>query len=553
MAQDNQSSGFNVEDFLKEQCSVPHPKTLKEPGTMLVILVTGALGAIIGMELMVNVGISANTSIIGALIAVMVGFIPLKAMHGFRNIHRQNLVETSISAATFTAGNVFMLSLGTIWIFGNNSLMLPMIIGCVLGVCVDISVMYWLYDTPAFPANNTWPVGVATAETIISASQGGKRAFLLVGSAIVGAVGQFFKIPMDIFGVCWIGNIWALLMFGIGLLTAGYSNKMFGFRLGDLYIPQGIMIGAGIVALIQLGVVLFKKTKAAKTDGTAKEKDTYIPTKDAKQTGAALQRGAVLFVAGALIMAVVAGLWTQMSVPQFIWWIIFAGLTSVVAELLIGTAAMHAGWFPAMAVSLIFLILGILMKFPPVALALLIGYKVCTGPAFADMGYDLKTGWILRMKGTNVEYELEGRKQQFHAEFIGVIIGIVIALFSFRYYFAQNLIPPAAKVYATTIQAGTSPEILKNLFLWALVGAAVQAIGGTKRQIGVLLATGLLIGSPYGGIAALVSIAIRFTLQKIFGKKIETTLSIAAAGFIAGSSVFSFVNGTIGTIRKKMA
>jgi uncharacterized oligopeptide transporter (OPT) family protein len=168
------------------------------------------------------------------------------------------------------------------------------------------------------------------------------------------------------------------------------------------------------------------------------------------------------------------------------------------------------------------------------------------------MGYDLKTGWILRMKGANVAYEIEGRKQQFRAEFVGVVIGIVIALFSFRYYFTQNLIPPAAKVYAATIQAGTSPEILKNLFIWALVGALIQAIGGTKRQIGVLFATGLLIGSPFGGIAALVSIAIRFTLERIFGKKIETTLSIAAAGFIAGSSVFSFVNGTIGTLKKKI-
>jgi uncharacterized oligopeptide transporter (OPT) family protein len=550
MANEKQTDSLDVNAFLKEQCSVPHPKTLTEPGTIIVILLTGILGAIIGMELMVNVGISANTSIIGALIAVMVGFIPLKVLKGFQNIHRQNLVETSISGATFTAGNVFMLALGTIWIFGNNALMLPMIIGCIIGVCVDIAVMYWLFDTPAFPANGTWPVGVATAETIITASRGGKRALLLVGSAVVGAIGQFLKIPMDIFGVCWIGNIWALLMFGIGLLFSGYSNQLIGIKLSDFYIPHGIMIGAGIVALIQLGVLLFKKTQ--KEASEKEEVEVYIPTKDAKETGKALQRGTVLFLTGTIIMAIVAGLWTEMSVPQLILWILFTGLTSVIAELLIGTAAMHSGWFPAMAISLIFLILGLLLQFPPVAMALLIGYKVCTGPAFADMGYDLKTGWLLRMRGTNVAYELEGRKQQFHAEFFGVIIGIVVALFSYRYYFTQNLIPPAAKVFDATIKAGTSPEILKYLAIFSLVGAAIQFIGGTKRQIGVLFATGLLIGSPLGGIAALVSITIRFILEKIFGKKIETTLSIAAAGFIAGSSVFSFVNGTIGTIKKKI-
>jgi len=548
MTQEEKTNAFDVDAFLKNQCSVPHPKTLTEPGTMIIILITGVLGAIIGMELMVNVGISANTSIIGALIAIMVGFV----LKPFQNIHRQNLVETSISAATFTAGNVFMLALGTIWVFGNNALMTPMIVGCVLGVCVDIAVMYWLFDTPAFPAGGTWPAGIATAETIISASQGGKRAALLVVSAIAGAVGQFLKIPMDIFGVCWIGNIWALFMFGIGLLFSGYSTKLIGIKLSDLYIPHGIMIGAGIVALIQLGLLLFKKTRADKTTDPV-ETGVYVPTRDAKETGKALQWGSVLFLAGAIIMAVMAGLWTEMNAAHFVLWIIFTGLTSVVAELLIGTAAMHAGWFPAMATSLIFLILGMLLRFPPPALALLIGYKVCTGPAFADMGYDLKTGWILRRRGVDTAYEIEGRAQQFRAEFVGVIIGIVVALFSYSRYFAQNLIPPAAKVFDATIKAGASPDILKNLLIFALVGAAVQAVGGTRRQIGVLFATGLLIGSPMGGIAALVSIAVRFTLQKIFGKKIETTLSIAAAGFIAGSSVFSFVNGTIGTIKKKMA
>ena len=69
---------------------------------------------------------------------------------------------------------------------------------------------------------------------------------------------------MSAFGVAFIGNIWALTMFGIGLLLRGYSTLLFNNPLfavvvpgGDLnkaYIPHGMMVGAGVVALVQVGL-----------------------------------------------------------------------------------------------------------------------------------------------------------------------------------------------------------------------------------------------------------------------------------------------------------
>ena len=548
MGKDNRTINLSNDEFLRRQRETAHPKT-KELGTLVVMLFTGILGAIIGMELIVNLGISANTSIIGALIAVLVGFVPIKTFQKFQNIHRQNLVETSISASTFTAGNVFMLSLGTIWALGDYSLLIPTIVGCIVGVLADILVMYWLFDTPAFPADGTWPVGVATSETIISVAQGGKRAFLLLIASVIGAAGQYFKIPMDIFGVCWIGDIWALSMFGIGLLISGYSEKLFGFKISSLYIPHGIMIGAGIVALIQLGFVL-KNKRVSKATEEERETNCKQPLKNRDFTIGALKKGSFLFVGGALAVAILGGLYTQMSLPMLICWVLFTGLTSIVAELMIGTAAMYAGWFPAMATSLIFLILGMLLRFPTTALALLIGYKICTGPAFADMGYDLKTGWLLRGRGEDAAYEIRGRREQLNAELLGAVIGIVISILSYKQFFSNGLLPPVAKVFATTIKAGTSPDILKYLVIFAVAGGIIQAIGGAKKQIGVLFATGLLIPSPMGGIAALVSLTIRIILEKKYGDEIKNTLAISAAGFIVGSSVFNFAHGTLGMIRK---
>ncbi|HBJ02311.1 MAG TPA: hypothetical protein DDY89_18945, partial [Lysinibacillus sp.] len=73
------------------------------------------------------------------------------------------------------------------------------------------------FDTKIFPAAGTWPPGIATAEAIKAGDKGGKNAKVLVGGVLIGIVGSVLKIPMSAFGVAFIGNIWALTMFGIGL------------------------------------------------------------------------------------------------------------------------------------------------------------------------------------------------------------------------------------------------------------------------------------------------------------------------------------------------
>jgi len=49
-------------------------------------------------------------------------------------------------------------------------------------------------------------------------------------------------------------------------------------------------------------------------------------------------------------------------------------------SLVVGLAAMHAGWFPAFATALIFLIVGMLLGFPDLPLAVLVGFTAATGP-----------------------------------------------------------------------------------------------------------------------------------------------------------------------------
>src|SRR5690606_5480006 len=129
---------------------------------------------------------------------------------------------------------------------------MPLFIGVTLAMLVDAVLLYKMFDTKVFPAKGAWPPGIATAEAIKAGDEGGSRAKYLLTGIGIGIVGALLKIPMSAFGVAFIGNIWALTMFGIGLLLRGYSVPLFGIDINELYIPHGFMIGAGIVALVQV-------------------------------------------------------------------------------------------------------------------------------------------------------------------------------------------------------------------------------------------------------------------------------------------------------------
>src|ERR1700733_9266952 len=253
----------------------PHP-TIFDPLTLTLIAVLCVIGAIIGMQLLVTLGVTANTSIVGALIAMALarGRVKLRAFARYRSIHVQNLAQSAISAATFGAGNCLLLPIGIPFLLGRADLVLPLLGGVALAMLVDATMLYRLFGSRVFPAEGAWPPGVAAAEAIRAGDAGGRRVLVLGGGVLVGIIGTgLLNIPMSAFGVAFIGNVWALVMFGIGLLLRGYSSQLFSGLLagGDIakaYIPHGLMIGAGVVALVQVGLVMMGDRAA--TSGAAR-------------------------------------------------------------------------------------------------------------------------------------------------------------------------------------------------------------------------------------------------------------------------------------------
>lgn len=531
-----------------EQDVKKHPRIF-EPFALILTVVTSVFGAIIGMQIVTTLGVTPNTAIIGALIAMLIARIPLNIFKKYKSVHRQNLVQTAISSATFGAANSLLIPIGIPYLMGKTELILPMLLGAALAMFVDARILYKLFDSKLFPASGTWAPGVATAQSILAGDKGGKRAGLLGIGTTIGIVGSFLHIPMSAFGVAFIGNIWALTMFGIGLMIRQYSVPWFGVDVNQLYIAHGIMIGAGIVALIQVSMLIFgkqkKSAKSSKSEVAATLEavdDDSLLTRPINEAKKALGIGFVLYLVIALIIAITGGLLTDMSPGMFIGFLFFAAFAAFVHELIVGIAAMHSGWFPAFAVAFITLLIGMMVGFPPVALALLAGFSAATGPAFADMGYDLKTGHILRGNGQDKEFEIAGRKQQYVTAMIAFGVALLTVIVTYKGYFAQHLVPPIDTVYVSTIKAGASGDVAIKLLMWAIPGAIIQFIGGPNRQLGVLFATGLLILTPYACWAVLSGILIRMIWLKAKGKEAETSMSILAAGFIAGDALFSFFN-----------
>ncbi len=540
-----------------------HPRWY-EPASLIFATIMCVLGAIIGMELIVATGTTPNTSLVGALFAIVFSRIPLSVCKKFRNIHRQNLIQTSISGATFSVANCMLLTIGIPVVMGYPELMVPMLIGCTLATVIDASILYRCFDTPMFPAEGAWPPGVACAETLLAVIEKGKKAFGIIIGMVMGAVGKAAGIPMDLLGVSWFGNFWAMMALGIGSIIIGiiktnaFSFSLFGFSfdfVGNIfgegfvysdyislnYLPHGIMVGAGIVSLIQCGIMLTKKSGG---DSSAASQFTS----SMKNMKGAMGIGFGAYALVALVLALVCGLLTDMSIPMFILWVLFAAFAALASELIVGISAMHSGWFPGFATALIFLIVGMLIGFPPLALGILAGYTAATGPCFSDMAYDLKCGYILRGEGKDPELEEFGRKQQFGAELFGFAVAFVMALLFANKYFDQGLFVAVSNTYKSTIEAGTSAEVAKWLVIWAIPGAVIQWLGGHK-QIGILFATGLLVGSTINGITILVALLIRYIAVKRNPEN-EATLTILGAGALAGSALYSFFTATLGLVKK---
>ena len=197
-----------------------HPKVYA-PHILILNIVMSVLGAIIGLELIVRTGVAPNTSIVGALFAIIISRIPIAILKKYQSVHCQNLIQTSISGATFSAANCLLLPIGIPVIMGRTDLMFPMLIGAFLATVIDATILYRTFDSKMFPAEGAWPPGVASAQSILAVVEKGKKAMLLLVGMAIGVGGKMIGIPTDLLGVSWFGDFAAMAALGVGSIIIG--------------------------------------------------------------------------------------------------------------------------------------------------------------------------------------------------------------------------------------------------------------------------------------------------------------------------------------------
>jgi uncharacterized oligopeptide transporter (OPT) family protein len=153
------------------QSSSAHPR-LFSAGTWLFFALLSVFGAVIGVQLLTTLGVTPNTSLIGALVAMIMARIPMQWFARYRSIHMQNMAQTVISSATFGAANSLLLPIAVPFAFGRPDLIVPMLIGVSFAMLLDAWLLYRMFDSRVFPASGAWPPGVAAAEAIKAGASG---------------------------------------------------------------------------------------------------------------------------------------------------------------------------------------------------------------------------------------------------------------------------------------------------------------------------------------------------------------------------------------------
>ena len=136
--------------------------------------------------------------------------------------------------------------------------------------------------------------------------------------------------------------------------------------------------------------------------------EAAAPEPDGARMRRALGFGNVGFIAIAMLIALIGGLIGHLSLEALIGFVIYAALSAVVHQLVIGISAIHAEWFSTFAMAQITLVFGILLVSSDRAGTPRLLQRL-NRASMRDMG--TRAGYLLRDR--QPPFELAGRRQQF--------------------------------------------------------------------------------------------------------------------------------------------
>jgi len=535
----------------------------------------------LGILIALSIGYAAlilGFSIEGSELAAILGFGILRGLMGRNSIVENNINQTVASAVNGASAGM-MFSVPALFILGETDFSaVVMIFSCIAGGVLGVAFIIPLRKQMIDFERLTYPGGVAVATILKSPGAGLKKAYYLLGGALISAIihfisqytgfenwnlGTLIGLPEYMNGIWYIslltlgaayiagrGGIffiiggficyWLLapIMSGMGLLPSpevlsSSSQGIATYLRLQLFRPVGIgmLIGGALMGIV-LALPLIhsavrsmqsaSKVKSAVSTDEMPIKLLYIAVAGA---------GLLLFVIAlksTAEMGVIRGLLMALMGTIWIW------VSGVILSECIG----RTNWSPLsgmtlIAVTILIIISSGLGDKAAIISSLLVGAATCVAMAQAtDMMMDLKTGYLVGASP----------KQQQIGQFLGVwlgpviVMGLIFVLHNAYGLGSEKLPAPQGQALASMIRGILGGDVpIQKYIAGAGIGGMLSAsgIGG----LGVLVGLGFYLPFNIVLTYSLGTLLRVFTDHKYGVQWSEQKGIPAAAGLIVGEAL----------------
>jgi len=555
----------------------PYPE-LTLPGILV--------GYLIGSIIAVSIGYASlilGFSIEGSELAAILGFAILRGMLGRRSIIENN-IQQSLASSVNAASAGMMFSVPALFILGLNESLSSMqiallVLGCmtggVLGIAFIIPLRKQMIDFERLP----FPGGIAVATILKSPGAGVRKAYYLMGGALISGLVQVVSIYSGVSDVAvgdWLGlpmymnAIWllSLMTIGVGFLSGrggvyfivgGYvcfwilapilnlQGKIpenlaelggADYLRGALFRPLGIgMLVGGALTGVILALPLI--TSAVRS------------MQDAAKTKSAVSRDELpirllyFAVLGGFVLLLVMSLLSvqEMTFLRGLFMAILGTLWVWMAGVILSECIGRTNWSPLsgmtlIAVTILIFIANGIGDDATVIASIMVGAAACVAMSQAtDLMLDLKTGYLVGATP---------RRQQI-AQFLGtwlgpiLIMALIFVLHQDSPLGGDKYSAPQGQALASIIQGILGGDVPTQKYIaGAGIGALLSAsgIGG----LGILVGLGFYL--PFNIVLTYtIGTALRLVADRFGGRVFSESVGIPiAAGLIVGEALVGVGN-----------
>ncbi len=543
----------------------------------------------IGILIAVSIGylsLRLGFSIEGSELAAILGFGVLRGIMRRNSIIENNINQTLASAVNGASAGM-MFSVPALFILGITDFNYPLLVlGCIAGGILGIAFIIPLRKQMIDFNRLAFPGGIATAAVLKSPGAGVKKAWLLMGGALVAALAHFISLKTGVeaynLGAVlgfpeYMNGIWYLSLLTVGVaflagkggfffIIGGYVCYWMLAPLMDFtgLLPDAATLeasGQGVAEYLRLN--LFRPTGIGMLVGGALMGialalplvvSAIRSMRDAAKARTALSRDELpiqmlyMGVAAAfVVLAVISWLSvTEVGLARGLLMALLGTMWIWVAGVVLSECIGRTNWSPLSGMTLIGVTLLILVASgigdrASIIASVTVGAAMCVAMAQAtDLMLDLKTGYLVGAIPRNQQ------KAQFLGTWIGPIVVMALIVVLHRAYGmgSDQLPAPQGQALASVIQGILGGDVPGDKYLTgAGLGALLSAsgIGG----LGVLVGLGFYL--PFNivltyTIGTLLRILSDWRLGKLWSEDVGVPI---AAGLIVGEALVGVVYSLI--------